>query len=118
MAFIDRDHSQVDGKTSEVLEIDPLMDKWRAFGWRVEEINGHSFRDILGFLERSRASQGGPSLAVALTKKGAGVSFVQESAKFGHATILDPEEAQQAINELSGSSSPLETARDGRTTSR
>lgn len=101
VAFIDRNHSQVDGKTSEVLEIDPLMDKWRAFGWRVEEIDGHSFKDILGFLERSRSAKGAPSLAVAFTKKGAGVSFVQESAKFGHATILNADEARQAIAELS-----------------
>jgi transketolase len=101
VAFIDRNHSQVDGKTSEVLEIDPLMDKWRAFGWRTEEIDGHSFKDILGFLERSRSAKGVPSLAIALTKKGAGVSFVQESAKFGHATILNAEESKLAIAELS-----------------
>ncbi|MGD0725103.1 MAG: transketolase [Spirochaetia bacterium] len=104
VAFVDRNYSQVDGKTSEVLEIDPLMDKWRAFGWRVEEINGHSFKDILGFLQRSRSAKGGPSLAVALTKKGAGVSFVQESVKFGHATILNADEARQAIDELSSKS--------------
>ena len=100
-AFIDRNNSQVDGRTSEVLEIEPLVDKWRAFGWRVEEIDGHSFKDILGFLERSRSEKNRPSLAVALTRKGAGVSFVQESIKFGHATILNPEEARQAIDELS-----------------
>ncbi len=101
-AFIDRNNSQVDGKTSEILEIDPLIDKWRAFGWRTEVIDGHSFKDILGFLERSRSAKGAPSLAIALTKKGAGVSFVQESAKFGHATILNAEESKLAIAELSG----------------
>jgi transketolase len=97
--FLDHNGYQFDGPVSQVMGLEPLADKWRAFGWRVEEINGHSFEDILGFLERSRAFPDQPSMAVARTIKGYGVSFMAGSQEY-HARSLTPEETQRALAEL------------------
>lgn len=101
VVFIDYNGYQYDGRVSEVMGLEPLADKWRAFGWRVEEINGHSFAEILGFLQRSRDSSDRPSLAVAHTVKGYGVSFMAGSQEY-HARSLTAEESARALAELEG----------------
>ncbi len=98
--FLDRNKAQVDGPTDRVMSLEPLADKWRAFNWRVEEIDGHDFSAILDYLHRSREHKGQPSLAIAHTKKGRGVSFVEEEDRYRHASVLDAEAAKQAITEL------------------
>lgn len=98
--FIDHNGYQYDGPVSEVMGLAPLAEKWRAFGWRVEEIDGHNFEEILGFLERARASTNQPSLAVAKTIKGYGVSFMAGTQEY-HARSLNSEEAARALDELS-----------------
>lgn len=98
--FIDHNGYQFDGKVAEVMGLEPLAAKWHAFGWRVEEIDGHDFGQILGFLERSRLSTDQPSLAVARTVKGYGVSFMSGSQEY-HARSLTAEETARALEELS-----------------
>lgn len=98
--FLDRNNAQVDGPTDRVMKLEPLADKWKAFGWRVEEIDGHAFAEILDYLHRSRGHVGQPSIAIARTKKGRGVSFVEEGDRYRHASVLDPEAADRAIAEL------------------
>jgi transketolase len=98
--FLDRNNAQVDGPTDRVMNLEPLADKWRAFGWRVEEIDGHDFSEILDYLRRSRDHKGRPSLAIARTRKGRGVSFVEEEDRYRHASVLDAEAAERAIAEL------------------
>ncbi|UCF98982.1 MAG: transketolase [Spirochaetaceae bacterium] len=98
--FLDRNNAQVDGSTDTVMNLEPLADKWRAFGWRVEEIDGHDYKQILDYLRRSREDKGRPSIAIARTKKGFGVSFVEEGNRYRHASVLDPEAAERAIAEL------------------
>jgi transketolase len=100
-AFVDYNKEQFEGPCSQVMELAPLADKWRAFGWRVEEINGHDYADILGFLERSRQSQDQPSMAVAHTVKGYGVSFMAGNHAY-HARALTAEESKAALAELRG----------------
>jgi transketolase len=97
--FLDHNGYQFDGPVCEVLTLEPLADKWRAFGWRVEEIDGHSFPEILGFLERSRACKDQPSMAVAKTIKGYGVSFMSGTQEY-HARSLNKEETERALREL------------------
>lgn len=97
--FVDHNRYQFDGPVCEVMELAPLADKWRAFGWRVEEINGHDYDDILGFLGWSRRSEGQPALAVAHTVKGHGVSFMEGSQEY-HARALTLEETELALAEL------------------
>lgn len=99
-AFIDHNGYQFEGKVVDVMGLDPLGDKWRAFGWRVEEIDGHDFEAILAFLERSRQAPDQPSLAVARTVKGYGVSFMAGSQEY-HARSLTAEETSRALAELS-----------------
>jgi transketolase len=99
VAFVDKNTFQVDGLTRDVMNIDPLTDKWRAFGWRVEEINGHNHDEILAFLARSRAGEWQPSMAVANTVKGQGVSFMAGNNAY-HACSLSDEEVARALAEL------------------
>jgi transketolase len=98
--FLDRNNAQVDGSTDRVMNLEPLADKWRAFGWRVEEIDGHDFSEILDYLRRSGEYAGAPSIAIARTQKGRGVSFVEKGDRYRHASVLDPEAAERAITEL------------------
>jgi len=97
--FIDHNGYQYDGPVCEVMNLEPLADKWRAFGWRVEEINGHNLEEILAFLRRSRQSADQPSIAVARTIKGYGVSFMAGSQEY-HARSLTVNETQLALAEL------------------
>lgn len=97
--FIDHNRYQFDGPVCDVMGLEPLADKWRAFGWRVEEINGHDFTDILAFLSRARATPDRPSLAVAHTVKGHGVSFMAGNQEY-HARSLTADEAERALAEL------------------
>lgn len=98
--FIDRNNAQVDGTTDQVMGLEPLTEKWRAFGWNVREINGHNFREICEYLDLARSEKGRPSIAIARTIKGRGVSFVENNSKYRHASILKPEDAEKAIEEL------------------
>ena len=98
--LIDRNNAQVDGATDKVMGLEPLADKWRSFGWSVGEIDGHAFPEICSFLDRARAEKGRPSIAIARTIKGRGVSFVENSSKYRHASILTPEDAERALEEL------------------
>ena len=98
--LVDRNNAQVDGPTDTVMGLEPLPDKWRSFGWNVREIDGHGFPEICAFLDQARAEKGRPSIAIARTIKGRGVSFVENSSKYRHASILKPEDAEKALEEL------------------
>lgn len=99
VVFIDNNGYQFDGPVREVMGLEPLADKWHSFGWRVEEIDGHNFEEILGFLKRSHVCPDKPSLAVAKTVKGYGVSFMAGNQAY-HARSLNDEETEKALAEL------------------
>jgi transketolase len=98
-AIVDRNRIQNDRFTSQVMELEPLADKWRAFGWRVLEIDGHDFGQVLGALETTRAGQGRPTVIIAHTVKGKGVSFMENNPEF-HGKAPSTEQLQQALHEL------------------
>jgi transketolase len=77
VAFIDNNNGQIDGHVTEVMNIEPIADKWKSFRWAVQEIDGHSFPAILSALELARAEQDRPTMIVAHTVKGKGVSFME-----------------------------------------
>ncbi len=77
MAFIDRNGVQIDGKTSDVMEIEPLADKWRAFGWRVFECDGHDHRQIITTVENAKNITGKPSVILLHTVMGKGVPSIE-----------------------------------------
>ncbi|MBI2872602.1 MAG: transketolase [Chloroflexi bacterium] len=99
VAVVDRNRIQNDRFTSEVMELEPLAEKWRAFGWSVEEVDGHSIRDILLALKQAQGVKGKPSCIIAHTVKGKGVSFMENNPAF-HGKAPTREELRQALEEL------------------
>lgn len=98
-AILDYNNLQIDGKVSEVMEIVPLKSKWEAFGWHVIEIDGHSFKEIFDALDEARAAAGKPTIIIAHTTKGKGVSFMENAVEY-HGKAPDEEGYKQAMAEL------------------
>lgn len=98
-AFVDRNKMQIDGPTEQVMSLEPLGDKWRAFGWNVIEINGHDMRQILEACEKATQVTGKPTLVIAHTIKGKGVSFMEGAVAF-HGKAPNADEYRIALKEL------------------
>ncbi|HUR69355.1 MAG TPA: transketolase [Candidatus Thermoplasmatota archaeon] len=100
-AIVDVNQIQIDGFTKDVKDVEPLADKWRAFGWDVVDIDGHDFRQILSAYEYadSRVGSGKPVCILARTKKGAGVSFMELKSDY-HGRALTDDEMRRAFAEL------------------
>ncbi len=106
-AFLDHNGLQIDGKISEVMSPEAVTDKFRAFGWKVIEINGHDYVQIIEALEEAKKSKGVPSMIVADTVKGKGVSFMENAAGW-HGSAPNKEQRDQAIAELDAFIAKLE----------
>ncbi len=100
VAILDRNRLQIDGTTEEVMCVDSLVEKWKAFGWRVIEIDGHDFQQIYDSLQQGRRHRGDPVIIVANTVKGKGVSFMENQLKY-HGKAATDEEREIALKELS-----------------
>lgn len=98
-AIIDRNQCQILGRTSEVLELEPLTEKWRSFGWEVREIDGHNFKEIISAFESVPFESGKPSCIIANTVKGKGVSFMENELRW-HDKYPDEQEYKKALAEL------------------
>ncbi len=96
--LIDRNTWQAMGKTEEVLKLEPLEDKWRAFGWDVLRVNGHDYQAIEKALLAPMA--GKPKVIICDTVKGKGVSFMEHTLVF-HYKVIDKETYDKAMTELS-----------------
>lgn len=101
VAIVDRNGLQIDGPTEEVMSLEPLAEKWRAFGWHTLEIDGHSFPAILSALDEAAATTGRPTAIVARTVKGRGVSFMENAVEW-HGVAPNAEQRDQALAELGG----------------
>ncbi len=100
IAILDKNQVQETGKTTEVMNIDPAADKWKAFGWNVLEINGHDMGQIVESLDRAwQMSNGKPTMIVSNTIKGKGVSFMELNHKF-HGKAPNEEEYKKALAEV------------------
>lgn len=99
-AFLDFNNLQIDGNVDKVMGIEPVADKWRAFGWHVIEIDGHNFEEIISALDEAKTVKGKPTLVVAKTVKGKGVSFMENVCGF-HGVAPTAEECKKALEELS-----------------
>jgi transketolase len=99
IAIIDYNHLQSGGKTDQILSLEPLADKWKAFGWKVFEMNGHNMDDIVNKLEMAVSFKGRPKALIAHTIKGKGVSFMENQVAW-HAKIPTQTEYEQALAEL------------------
>ncbi len=90
---------QIDGKVEDIMNVNPLPEKWRAFGFNVQKINGHSLTEIVSALDKAEQIKGQPSIIIANTIKGKGVSFMEGQCKF-HGTPPTKEEGKKALEEL------------------
>ncbi|MBI4311461.1 MAG: transketolase [Chloroflexi bacterium] len=98
-AIVDRNGVQNDRHTHEVMELEPLAAKWRAFGWRVIETDGHSFPALLRAFHQAQETKGQPAAIIAKTVKGKGVSFMEGNPGF-HGRAPTKEQLAQALGEL------------------
>ncbi|MSQ05998.1 MAG: transketolase [Dehalococcoidia bacterium] len=99
IAFVDRNRIQNDRFTDQVMTLEPLAQKWRAFGWRVMETDGHDFHRLLPAIQRARENRIRPTVIIAHTVKGKGVSFMQNNPAF-HGRALNAQELETAMQEL------------------
>ena len=97
--LVDRNHGQNDGREEEVMSMEPLAAKWTAFGWKVFEVDGHNIKNILNVLDRSMENRSKPTVIIAETVKGKGISFVEGNDDY-HAKPLPKELVAQAVAEL------------------
>jgi transketolase len=98
-AIVDHNDLQLDGRVCDIMGIEPLVDKWRAFNWHVIEINGHDMGEILKALKKAREIKGKPTVIIAHTVKGKGVSFMEGNVDF-HGKAPNQQETEQALKEL------------------
>lgn len=98
-AIMDRNHLQNDACVDTEMPIEPVADKWRAFGWHVMEIDGHDMDQIVGALEMAKMTEGKPTIIIAETVKGKGVSFMENVAGW-HGRAPTVEQAAYAIEEI------------------
>lgn len=97
--ILDNNNLQIDGPVDEVMSIYPAMEKWKSFGWHVIEINGHDFSEIENALNEADTVNYKPTMIVAKTVKGKGVSFMENRAEW-HGKALPPELLKKALKEL------------------
>lgn len=100
-AIIDRNNGQIDGLVDKIMTVEPLDKRFSSFGWHVLTIDGHDFKAIHEALKEARALTTKPSVIIAKTVKGKGVSFIEKDTVAWHGKALSPEELKMAIKELS-----------------
>lgn len=98
-AIVDRNYLQIDGNTENVMSLEPLKEKWKSFGWKVVEINGHDFSEILGAFESFNRTLKQPLVIIAKTVKGKGVSFMEDKAEW-HGKPIKGKWLRKALSEL------------------
>jgi transketolase len=99
VVIVDRNGLQITGPTEEVVRLEPLHEKFDAFGFAVRECDGNSIPELLGHLESVPFAVGQPSLLLAKTRKGCGISFMENSVRWHH-RVPNDQEFEQAIQEL------------------
>jgi transketolase len=99
-AILDYNGFQIDGKIKDVMNLEPLVEKWQAFGWHTLTIDGHNIAQILDAFEEANTIKGKPTIIIARTIKGKGVSFMENVVDF-HGRAPTEEEAKKALEELS-----------------
>ena len=100
-AILDWNGLQIDGKNDDVMTVKPVDEKFAAFGWNVVVIDGHNFDEIFAALDNARECKGKPTVIIAKTHKGQGVSFMADNPGW-HGKAPSLEEAKQAVEELGG----------------
>ena len=100
IAIIDYNNLQLDVACDDVMPLEPLTDKWRAFNWEVFDIDGHNMEQIVSAIEQAQTVRARPSVIIAHTIKGKGVSFMENVCDW-HGRAPDDQQLRQALSELS-----------------
>lgn len=100
-AIVDYNHVQLDGTTDEIKDMGDLTQKWHDFGWNVVELDGHDMKQVLNAFEMASSFKGKPTVLIANTVKGKGVSFMENDCNW-HGTAPNAEQLQQALAEING----------------
>lgn len=98
-AFLDYNKLQIDGPVAEVMAIEPVVDKFKAFGWHTIEIDGHNMEQIIQAINEAKNTPGKPTMVIAHTIKGKGVSFMEGKVEY-HGVAPTKEEEEKALLEL------------------
>jgi transketolase len=99
VAIVDYNRIQLDGWVKDIMEIEPLAEKWRSFGWHTLEVDGHSFAALKAAFTEAAQTKGKPTVLICHTVKGKGVSFMENNPKF-HGVAPTPDEMKLALQEL------------------
>ncbi len=100
VAIVDRNHLQVSGYTDDIMNISPLADKWKSFGWGVKVVDGHDINELYDTFNSAPFKKDCPSVIIAKTVKGKGLSFAENKVEWHH-KVPDDEQYEQAKVELS-----------------
>jgi transketolase len=98
-AIVDYNGIQLSGRTCDIMDLEPFVQKWEAFGWHTIDIDGHDFDQILAACQEAENMKGKPTIIIAHTIKGKGVSFMENNVAF-HGKAPTMEEAERALKEL------------------
>jgi transketolase len=98
-AIVDNNGLQIDGWNCDVMNLEPLNKKWEAFGWHVIEVDGHDFTQLIDAFQQAKQVKGQPTVIIAHTVKGKGVSFMENNAHF-HGVAPNAAEMETALKEL------------------
>ena len=98
-AIVDNNRIQLDGWVKDIMAVEPLAEKWRAFGWHAIEVDGHDLAKVDAAFTEAAATKGKPTCLIAHTVKGKGVSFMENNPKW-HGTAPNAEELAAALKEL------------------
>lgn len=109
LAIIDYNRLQIDGTNDEILPLEPLEDKWRSFGWNTVKIDGHDFQQIMEAFSSVRKQHGVPSVIVADTVKGKGVSYMENQLEW-HGKAPNDHELETALAEVERPPVPARSA--------
>ena len=99
IAIIDRNELQISGKTEEIMSLEPLRQRWEAFGWEVTEIDGNDMNNIVETFENLKMKNQKPKLIIAHTTKGNGISYMEKVAKWHHG-VPNEVQFQEALSEI------------------
>ena len=98
-AVVDNNGLQIDGPVEQIMGVQPIQDKWAAFGWHTINIDGHNMEEILHALDEAEEIKGKPTVIIAKTTKGKGVSFFEGKVEY-HGLAPTQEEFQKAVKEI------------------
>ena len=113
-AIIDYNKLQSDDRNAAIMGLEPLAQKWRAFGWNTLEINGHDIPGILAAFDTAKAEKNAPTMIIAHTTKGKGVGYMEDQAPWHGSVKLTPEQTREALVALGTEPAQIESLINGR----